>query len=128
MPVYTIALTTKCSYIVRLTNGTPNTTTVGRLNGKQIDFSKLSYNDYSMRRKAEVLQYNNINPITNKSDFSKLVKQPGTYSQATLQRLINLRVNDNCPITITPPSNSGVIDRNTPGLYLDVNVPYSSGL
>ena len=130
MPVYTIAITPECSYVVRTTNGTPNTTTTGRLNGNQIDFSKLSYFDYSMRRKAEALQYNNITTTktTTKTNFSNLVNRKGTYSQATLQRIINLRVQENCPIKITPPSNSGVIDKNTNGYYLDVSVPYSSKL
>jgi hypothetical protein len=126
MPVYTLAITPKCSYVVRTTNGDSNTTTIGRLNGNKIDFSKLSYYDYSMRRKAEVLQYNNINPSTSKSDYSKVVNQAGSYSQATLQRIINLRVKEECPVKITPFSNSGVIDRNINGLYLDVKVPYMS--
>jgi hypothetical protein len=128
MPVYTISITPKCSYVVRMTNGTQNTTTVGRLNGKQMDFSTISYYDYSMRRKAEALQYNKIATITTKKDFSNTVNRRGSYSQATLQRIINLRVQEDCPINITPPSNSGVSDKNTNGYYLDVSIPYSSGL
>ena len=130
MPTYTIAITPECSYVVRTTNGTQNTTTNGRLNGNRIDFSKLSYYDYSMRRKAEVLQYNNITTTknTSKKDFSNLVNRMGSYSQATLQKIINLRVQEDCPIKITPPSNSGVIDTNTKGYYLDINIPYSSKL
>uniref|UniRef100_A0A6C0JML6 Uncharacterized protein n=1 Tax=viral metagenome TaxID=1070528 RepID=A0A6C0JML6_9ZZZZ len=128
MPTYTIAITPKCSYVVRMTNGTQNTTTSGRLNGNQINFSNISYYDYSMRRKAETLQYNKIATTTNKTDFSKLVTRKGSYSQAALQKIISLRVNENCPIKITPPSNSGVIDKNSNGYYLDVSVPYSSNL
>jgi hypothetical protein len=83
-----------------------------------------------MRRKAEVLQYNNINTTksTTKKDFSNTVNRKGSYSQATLQQIINLRVQEDCPIKITPPSNSGIIDKNTKGYYLDINVPYSSKL
>jgi hypothetical protein len=128
MPVYTISITPKCSYVVRTTNGVPNTTTSGRLNGNQFDFSKLSYYDYSMRRKAEVLQYKNIKTDTSKTNFSNVVNRSGRYSQATLQRIINLRVKEECPITKTSPSNSGVYDKNTNGYYLDTSVPYSSGL
>jgi hypothetical protein len=130
MPTYTIAITPECSYVVRTTNGTQNTTTSGRLTGNQIDFSKLTYYDYSMRRKAEALQYNNITTTKNttKTNFSNLVNRKGTYSQATLQKRINLRVQEVCPIQITPPSNSGVIDKNSKGYYLDINVPYSSKL
>lgn len=128
MPVTTIPITPECSFVVRTTNGDPNTTINGRLNGNRIDFSKLNYYDYSMRRKAEVLKYKKISTTTSKTDFSNLVKQSGTYSQATLQKIINMRVKEDCPLTKTSPSNSGVNDKNTKSYYLDVNVPYSSGL
>ena len=128
MPVTTIPITPYCSYVIRTTKGDPNTTINGRLNGNQINFTTLSYNDYSMRRKAEVLQYKKLNPTTSKKDFSKLVNTRGSYSQATLQNIINLRVREDCPIKINPASNSGVYGSTGNGYYLDVNVPYSSGL
>jgi hypothetical protein len=128
MPVTTILITPECPYVLRRTNGDPNTTTNGRLSGNNIDFSKLNYYDYSMRRKAEVLQYKKISTTTNKTNFSNLVNKKGTYSQATLQKIINSRVNEECPLTKTPPSNSGVNDPNTKSYYLDLNVPFSNGL
>ena len=128
MPVTTIQVSPFCYYVVRTTNGDPNTTTNGRLSGTKIDFSKLNYYDYSMRRKAEVLQYNNIKTTTAKTDYSNAVIRGGSYSQATLQKIIDLRVKEDCPLTKTSPSNSGVNDRKTSSYYLDVNVPYSNSL
>jgi hypothetical protein len=114
--------------IIRTNIGSNNKTSVSRFTGNNIDFSKITYFDYSMRRKAEVLQYNNKTTTTTKSKFSNLVNGPGSYSQATLQKIINSRVQENCPIVIKPSSNSGVYVNNNIGYYLDVNIPFNSGL
>jgi hypothetical protein len=128
MPVTTIQVAPFCYYAVRTTNGDPNTTTDGRLNGNRIDFTKINYYDYSMRRKAEVLKYKQTDTNTTKKQFSNIVNNGGTYSQATIQKIISLRVKEDCPLKITPSSNIGVNDNNNTAYYLDVNVPYRSGL
>ena len=117
-----------CVDIIRTTNGDPNTTTVGRLRGNNINFSKISYFDYSMRRKAEVLQYNKISTTTSKSKFSNIVSRKGSYSQATLKNIINATVNNNCPIVINPTSNSGINVIDNIGYYLDISVPFNNSL
>ena len=101
---------------------------ISRLTGNNVDFSTISYYDYSMRRKAEVLQYNNKTTTSTKSKYSNLVNTPGSYSRAYLQKRINLRVQEDCPITIKPSSNSGVYVNNNTGYYLDVNIPFKNSL
>ena len=62
MPTTTFFITDKCSGLIR-TPGVPITTLDGRTTGTDISFNTTSYEEYKMRRKAEVLQYKTI--ITN---------------------------------------------------------------
>jgi hypothetical protein len=128
MPVTTVQITPDCFDVIRTTNGDPNTTTLGRLNGNRINFANITYFDYSMRRKAEVLQYNKISTTTSKTKFSNTVNRKGSYSQATLKNIINATITNTCPIKITSSSNSGVNVNNNIGYYLDINIPFNSSL
>ena len=128
MPTTTVQITPKCSNIIRTTNGDPTTTIAGRLTGNNINFSKLTYFDYSMRRKAEVLKYKKISTTTSNTNYSNIVNSGGTYSQATLKNIINATVNNTCPIIITPTSNSGINVNNNIGYYLDINIPFNNSL
>ena len=120
MPTQTIQINDKCSQLV-ITPGVPITTIDGRLNGRQINFIKYTYNDLKMRRKAEVLKYLPSNEITTKSNYSYITKN-NYYSQSKLKQLINQRSAD-CPEKASSSSSSGVIGSNTI-YYLDPNVPF----
>lgn len=122
----------------------PNTfNLIGRLNGDNIKFNTglaSSYNDFKMRRKAEILQYKNtINTNspgyvrTNSDIYKDVVKGSGsnTYSKYKLKMLIETNNEDvNCNRIIgKPPSNSGIwfndkSEDSKEGLYLDKNVRF----
>jgi hypothetical protein len=122
----------------------PNTfDVIGRTNGDNIPFNKglaSSYDDFRMRRKAEILQYkNNLNTNssgyekTNKMKYTDIIRGIGSNSYSK-NRLITInQMNDeyiNCNKVIgNPPSNSGIwFNDKTPeisgGLYLDKNVNF----
>jgi hypothetical protein len=116
---------------------------IGRTNGDNIKFNQgllSSYNDYKMRRKAEILQYkNNINsnsPGYTKTDneiYTEIIKgnSANGYSKNRLQQiLLNNNEDINCNRVISkPPSNSGIwFNDSSPeivdGLYLDKNIKF----
>jgi len=123
MPTTTIPITDKCSQLVVTTNGDPITSIDGRLTGNQVSFLKFTYADYTMRRKAEVLQYKPTDE-NKKQKYSYLTKN-SYYSNAKLQQFINNKTIDcNLP---SSSSCSGVIGTNM--IYqLNPNVPYFSSL
>ncbi len=108
MPTTTFFITEHCSGLLR-TPGVPITTLDGRLTGTDISFNTTSYDEYKMRRKAEVLQYKTIinNSQNKKMSFSNAVNTGGTYSQVQLKKLANTQ-SINCPIIAYPATNSGV--------------------
>ncbi len=57
-------------------------TTIGRETGENIDFTKNTYDEYKMRRKSEVLQYNkqkNDSYTTKKNKYSQIMKGKGSH-------------------------------------------------
>jgi len=98
-------------------NSVPIIETNGRIRiDSNIFNSILSYEDLTMRRKAEVLQYNvNNAKETNKSLFSKMQFR---------RKMKNIDRFNECPTVIYPPSNSGIKDVTFSGYYLNKNVPY----
>jgi hypothetical protein len=129
----------------------PITTLDGRTTGKSIsfstnnnesnvDFTRNSYEELKMRRKAEVLTYtigSNATGIklSNNNKYNSIVKTGGynNYSNSKL-KLIQTQNNGIVPSSclpqnriyiISPPSNSGVVDYKTPGYYLDPYVDYN---
>jgi hypothetical protein len=121
----------------------PVTTLVGRTQGAQVridDGAGMSYDVLKMRRKAEILKYKNKESnsgsnFTKKQSLSNLVNVGGSYqySKAKINQLIkeqNCRVgiNQGIPLEKTPPTNSGVIDRNFEGYYLNTYIPYYPSL
>ena len=85
MPTFTFQINNKCSGVIRAP-GVRITTLDGRINTNDISFNTYSYNELSMRRKAEVLQYkgrDNVNTqISKKSDFSNLIQRFSKCSNA----------------------------------------------
>jgi len=125
----------------------PVTTLFGRGQGAQISFNVGLGSDYEslkMRRKAETLKYRNSNnnpgvTLTTKELFKNIVKYGGAYnfSKARLNQLLkdnngtlpcNIGINNGNPITITPPTNSGIHDPSFEGYYLNPYVPYYPSL
>ena len=68
MPTTTIAIHPKCSELV-VTSGIPITTLVGRSSGNNISFLNFTYNDLTMRRKAQVLKYDKLAPVSQKKNI-----------------------------------------------------------
>ena len=110
----------------------PVTTLVGRLTGRNIKFTDTqTYEEYKMRRKVEVLQYNNPSHIhgsveTKKQRFSRIVKGGSQLSQAKLKNLSGNRCDYNQ--FLLPPTNSGVRDYSFPGYKLNNSIPYHHSL
>jgi hypothetical protein len=129
MPTFTFEINNKCFGVIRAP-GVRITTLEGRINTNDISFNTYSYNELSMRRKAEILQYkgkDNVNTqVSKKSDFSSLIKSRGTYSQARIKQLISLRSSpeDECKVVKTPGTNSGIRGGANFLLYYDPKVPY----
>jgi hypothetical protein len=127
MPTFSFQINNKCSGVIRAP-GVQITTLVGRINNNDISFNTYSYDELSMRRKAEILQYkghDNVNTqINKKNSLSNLVKSKGSYSQARLQQLISLRTSDECKeVNKTPGTNSG-IKGGIFLLYYNPKIPY----
>jgi hypothetical protein len=114
----------------------------GRLSGNNIKFDdKNTYEEYKMRRKAEVLKYRTGKNATGytmsaKKTYSEIAKNGGNYSQNRLNQIVNQAngiVPDKCKFNlmnwkISTPSQSGVVDYKIPGYYLDPFVTYYPSL
>jgi len=120
MPTTTVQITPTCSQLLITVNGPPVTTLDGRLNGNQISFLNFTYEDYAMRRKAEVLKHKEKNTNTNKSTYTYL-SQNGYYSRANLKRFIDQRT-VSCNAS-SSSACSGVVGSTTT-YYLNASVPY----
>ena len=108
------------------TQVTPITT--GRDTRDIIDFSKITYNDRAMRRKAEVLKYKkNINNNKFSSSYAYFAKSgKSKYRSMTNNRIKSLLENQKClnaPPISKPSSNSGIFGGKT-SLILDSNIEY----
>lgn len=124
----------------------PITTLEGRLTGANVSFNmddKSTYEEYKMRRKAEVLKYRqgtNATGVTvsNKKNFNNIIKTggPNSYSSAKLKKIAdenNGVVPDTCSsqtstFRMFPASNSGVQIRKSYAYYLDPSVNYYPSL
>ena len=118
------------------TNANVITSLEGRTTGTNVKFlvngTGPSYEDYKMRRKAEVLKFRNgVNApgvdTSGRNSFKDVVKRGSNFSQAKLKQLLG----ENCTNTtliISSPSKSGVYINNSPGYYLDTNVIYYPSL
>ncbi len=125
----------------------PITSLEGRLTGQNVKFNTAdigtSYEDYKMRRKAEVLKYRHGTNapgivLTNKASYNNLVnnRTSNSYSSTRLKQIIEQN-NGNIPEkclnqsrmwVMSTPSQSGVRDYKTPGYYLDPYIPYYPSL
>lgn len=128
MPTTTFFITDKCSGLIR-TPGVPITTLDGRTTGTDISFNTTSYEEYKMRRKAEVLQYKTIitQSQNKKMSFSSAVNNGGSYSQAQLKKIANIQA-INCPIVKNPATNSGVNAEYKMKYYYNTNITYYPSL
>ena len=128
MPTTTFFITDKCSGLIR-TPGVPITTLDGRTTGTDISFNTTSYEEYKMRRKAEVLQYKTIitQSQNKKMSFSSAVNNGGPYSQAQLKKIANIQA-INCPIIKNPATNSGVNAEYKMKYYYNTNITYYPSL
>ena len=128
MPITTFFITDKCSGLIR-TPGVPITTLNGRLTGTDISFNTTSYDEYKMRRKAEVLQYKTIitQSQNKRMSFSNAVNNGGSYSQAQLKKIANTQ-EINCPIVESPATNSGVNAEYKMKYYYNTNITYYPSL
>ena len=128
MPTTTFFITDKCSGLIR-TPGVPITTLNGRITGTDISFNTISYDEYKMRRKAEVLQYKSliIQSQNKKMAFSNAVNTGGTYSQAQLKKIA--AINETfCPIIAYPATNSGINAEHKMKYYYNTNITYYPSL
>ena len=128
MPITTFFITDKCSGLIR-TPGVPITTLNGRLIGTDISFNTTSYEEYKMRRKAEVLQYKTIitQSQNKRMSFSNAVNNGSSYSQAQLKKIANTQ-EINCPIVESPATNSGVNAEYKMKYYYNTNIRYFPSL
>jgi len=104
------------------------TTLVGRSSSYRVPLGTFSFDDYSMRRKAESLQYKkNQTPLSKKQQYSKISKTgSGSYYYSSQDLTQKINANLNCPnldVISKPASNSGVHDYKSQ-YYYDINVPY----
>lgn len=125
----------------------PVTTLDGRTRGNNIPFNVglgTDYESFKMRRKAETLKFRNSenNPgytLTNKELYANMVKYGGAYhfSKARVKQLLkanngtlpcDIGINNGNPITITPPTNSGIHDSTIEGYYLNPYITYYPSL
>ena len=112
----------------------PVTTLEGRLTGQNLTFTDAQmYEDYKMRRKVEVLEYNNTTHRhgfvkTKKQLFSHMSKVRGA-SQLSQYSIKNLTSFD-CPevSVLLPPTYSGVRDLLHPGYQLNRTIPFKRSL
>lgn len=117
----------------------PITSLSGRSQGSQVKISPgtgLSYDVLKMRRKAEVLQYKNVESnsgivLTKKQLLSNVVNTGGSYhfSKAKITQLINeqnckVGLDKGIPLEKSRPSNSGISDNEFEGYYLNTYIPY----
>jgi len=104
---------------------TPNTT--GRDQGYDISFTTYNYDDYSMRRKAEILKYTNASSISSnkktKSSSYSYYSTSGSMSSSRLKRIKESQNCDSSTIYGRPSTFSGVYGGKTM-LFLNPNVPY----
>jgi hypothetical protein len=101
--------------------GVPITNLIGRVTiPSNIFVGGLTYDDFTMRRKAEILQYNgNSTKETQKTMFSKMQFR---------KNMKNVNRSENCPVVVYPPSNSGVTDLISSGYYYNPNIPFRSSI
>tara|TARA_A100001011_G_scaffold45953_1_gene43215 strand:- start:9139 stop:9603 length:465 start_codon:yes stop_codon:yes gene_type:complete len=101
---------------------TPETT--GRAEIKMPNFNEINYEEYKMRRKAEILKYKEYIPINKKIKFSNLAssrrRQISNISKASTSC-------ENDVIRVKKASNSGIKGDNSL-LFLNSNVPYITKL
>ena len=101
----------------------------GRSSGNNISFLTYTYNDYAMRRKAEVLKYKqNKLKTSSKTSFAKVAKQGGTFRRISNRRIENYIETDQCidgTETLSKATSAGVFGDDTI-LYLDSSIPYFS--
>ena len=99
----------------------------GRDIGNVIDFTKISYENYKMRRKCEVLKYKTVSKNPKKIDYAYFSKSgKSKYKSNTNERIKQLIANSKCnnlDRVVNPATNSGVFGDSTP-LYFDSNVPF----
>lgn len=110
------------------------TSLTGRTSGTNVKFYDAgpSYEDYKMRRKAEILKFRNgINgpgvDTSGRNSFKDVVKRGSNFSQAKLKQLLGVNCT-NTTLIISSPTQSGVYINNSPGYYLDTSVIYYPSL
>lgn len=87
------------------------------------NISKDVYNNYKMRRKAQVLKYNK-NKLNSKNEFSYYANR-----RVSKNKLLNIRKKCNNTFPITKPStNSGIIGSKNVNLYANNNIQYYSNI
>ncbi len=87
------------------------------------NISKDVYNNYKMRRKAEVLKYNK-NKLNSKNEFSYYANR-----RVSKNKLLNIQKKCNNTFPITKPStNSGIIGSKNVNLYENNNIQYYSNI
>jgi hypothetical protein len=121
----------------------PVTTLVGRTQGSQVLIDPgigISYSELKMRRKAEILQYRNMEntpgvTLTKKQSLSNIVNRGGSYqySKAKLNKLLQeqqcrIGLNNGKNLEKNTPSHSGIIDPSFEGYYLNSYVPYYASI
>jgi len=94
--------------------------TIGRAENPMTNFNETSYEQYRMRRKAEVLKYNKNSTITKRTHYSALTSsRRGKLSNTSV-------VSSTCEsdiIRVKPAINSGVKGDNSL-LFYDQNVTF----
>jgi len=103
---------------------TPDTT--GRDQVTMLDYNQTSYEQYRMRRKAEVLKYKKNTTINKKTNYSALVlTRRRQIADAKIASVINNSEND--IIRVKKATNSGIRGDNSL-LFLNPNVSFNDKL
>ena len=104
----------------------PNTD--GRDRRSEIDFDSITYEQYQMRRKMEVLKYKKNVKVNTKTNYANISRRGSSrYKSLSNARIKALRDAQTCEnssiIVIKKSTNSGIYGGND-NLYLDNNVEF----
>lgn len=94
--------------------------TTGRTENQMINFNKINYEQYKMRRKAEVLKYNKNVTVNKRTQYSALASlRRGKFSNTSA---VSARCETDT-IRVKKATSSGIKCDNSP-LFLDKNVTF----
>ena len=98
--------------------------TTGREQGTMLDYNQISYEEYRMRRKAEVLKYKKNTTLNKRTQYSALASSRRRQIAITTSAINNC---ENDVIRVKKGTNSGIKGNNSL-LFLNPNVTFNDKL